>query len=192
LLPHKAKGSKYQCINVSGYNAQQMYSQSTISEDASIIPLDLVKKYLRIDHEAEDEIILMYMKNSYKEIEYRCGVILSGEVRKITVTDFAGDRFSPQRTPIRAIESILIDDVPLDPSAYTLVNQKEVWLQSRQSGKLDITLKLGYNLLNDIPSKLQTAFLQIASHIYQNKNGWNASVPRSIIEMSKEFQKIKI
>lgn len=131
-----------------------------------IIPLDLAKKFLRVDGNHEDDIITLYIESSCKIFEQKTEVALAQKEKPF----YEGKRYYVD--PISDEEDVLRKSLYFIP-------------------KKDLTLVVGYADPLDVPSDVKQCILKMVQGMYlaEEKNefySFNSEV-EVVINLYKRF-----
>lgn len=131
-----------------------------------IVPLDLAKKFLRVDSEHEDDIITFYVESACKIFEQKTEVALAQKEKPF----YEGKRYYVD--PINDDEDVLRKSLYFTP-------------------KKDLTLVVGYADPLEVPSDIKQCILKIVQGMYlaEEKNefySFNSEV-EVVINLYKRF-----
>lgn len=131
-----------------------------------IIPLDLAKKFLRVDGNHEDDIITLYIESSCKIFEQKTEVALAQKEKPF----YEGKRYYVD--PINSEEDVLRKSLYFVP-------------------KKDLTLVVGYADPLEVPSDIKQCILKMVQGMYlaEEKNefySFNSEV-EVVINLYKRF-----
>ena len=168
--------------------------------DEMIVDLKRIKQFLRIDHNDEDELLVLFEKSAVEEAENMIGkTILRSKWKQdseILLDNYDRDfRFSfpfsadsatyirLHKNPIHAINHVISDGKELDPSAYRVIVEKNIpYLEIKNKGligtarskKMQIGIIFESGLFldpNSVPDKIKIAIL-----LHISKNFYNREV----------------
>lgn len=163
-------------------------------ESQSIVDLKRIKQFLRIDHDDEDELLILFEKSAVEEVEHIIGKsILPAKWKQdseILLDNYDSDfRFSfpfsadsstyirLYKRPILSVTNVIADGKSLDPSAYSVILDQNIpYLQIKNKGlvgfarskkiQVGIFFETGeYLSAESVPEKIKLAILL---HISKN------------------------
>jgi uncharacterized phiE125 gp8 family phage protein len=135
------------------------------------ISLDFMKLWLRVDYDADDEIIQALVTESRERLENQFGLAIVNE-QSITFTlDKYPDAITFPIGPYQSIEEVRIDGVVVPSDKYDVIGvglNAYLMFGQRQCGTLSVTYKAGWG--NNLPSDIQAAIRQDVATRYDQRD----------------------
>jgi uncharacterized phiE125 gp8 family phage protein len=165
-----------------------------------MIDLAAAKEHLRVDTDAEDSSIAIYLASAKAAVESATGKLLS---QRIVAQSLAGFPCDPQRAAIRlwygpvsgdvvaityddsdGIEQALADFRLVEGSTAKLLPAYGALWPSAQyaDGSVRITYTAGY-ADEDVPGDLDQAVLMLVGHYYLNREAVNSGTSAGAVEL---------
>ena len=138
---------------------------------SSLLPLDFIKQYLKVDGDDDDQIIAMHINFAEIYAAKMCNISVSPKQYIIKTNTVNAQCTIPiNMKPLISVDGIIVDGKALDASDYQVTEDSVVILNN--AGKnYSITCTCGYSALTVVPSDLQTALLTHVSYRYENRSG---------------------
>ncbi len=149
------------------------------------VPLALAKTFLRVDHDAEDELITEFIGSAVTRIETQLSRALITRTYRLTVPATIGPLIPIKPVPVARVTDVrVVDDddteVVIAASEYYLNLRKEpaeLRLRSgsfatylAQAREVQITFAAGYgDAPSDIPLPLRQAILLLTAQSYEHR-----------------------
>lgn len=171
---------------------QKENNLSTVIEfDATtILSLNYIKNYLRIDNDCDDEFLQNALLTAISYAEKITGYILGVKTLKTTITlQTSTQKLKEFPFIINEIISITNNGENLQDTDYT-VNNGVILFKHQISGTLEIEFKTGMESLS-VPQDIKQAILQHIATMYQNKNG-NYTIPQAVQNTYSQYKNIRI
>ena len=168
-----------------------------ISEETnSILSLEEIKNFLRIDFKDDDVLLQKALNTATRQCELKIGQTLNPKIYLMSIyNSLTSDKIKLKCEPIISVEKIEhVDDneiTTIIPTANYRVNQDLSLIKflnvPTNFYKLDITYKAGYIT---VPDDLKQGLLFHIAKIYEDKTGFYP-IPKASNNIYKFYQKIK-
>lgn len=129
-----------------------------ITQNESPIKLGLVKDYLRIDHDEEDEMISTML---FAAIDYAEKFIRRSIIKKEYELITKGNSIKLPNPPIIEVKSVTVDGEDVE-----FEFEEPNHLKIDNFGKVIVRYEAGYD---ELPKAIEQALLMLTSHYYENR-----------------------
>jgi uncharacterized phiE125 gp8 family phage protein len=173
------------------------------------VSLAEAKSFLRIDHNAEDALIGMFILAAREAIEHMCGRMLITRSVRETLDQWRLDGMGAallEASPVRGIDAVRLLDADGDTtiipeSSYRLDGQDaqprlvfsaSAPLPLRAIGGIEIDYDAGYGeSVASVPSKLRVAILHVVAALYEAREGLGA-LPQAARALAAPFTPVRL
>lgn len=172
----------------------------TVSQSASIIDLDKVKKHCFVHDTDDDALLDLYIEAACQRFTESTGMVITQSTIEFTADSFA-DVVRLYRSPISEVTSIkyrdtegteqtlditnLVLDSVSRPARLSLRGQD--WPKTDGTpGNVKITFTAGHANLQDLPTLIEWAILTMVAHMYENREEVSAE-KKSIVPSSAQL-----
>lgn len=165
----------------------------------------LVKPYLRVEHDDDDELIKLMVRESVQNAERYTGQSLRPQVWKLTIDEFA-DRICLRRSPVAAITTIqyLVSGslVTIDDSVYylkmggpafseVLLSDGETWPTDIDEIEHGIEITFTTVAVQNL-DQMKAALLKAIAYHYENRGDCDAEDAAKKSGATAQYDQIRI
>jgi uncharacterized phiE125 gp8 family phage protein len=169
-----------------------MYTTEIIKKQPNVIPLNLLKQYLRIDNDDDNEIIEISLEFAQYYTQNIANIIISPVTYLITTNEITqNNTINIKEKPIISVDEIKLNTIILKTTEYK-IHKNHIELLTNKTGTFEITTQCGHNAIENLPTELKTAILIHTAHHYANRTGENQKVPPMVDLLLSKFKPIKI
>lgn len=155
----------------------------------SIISLDTIKQYGRIDASVDDHILQTMIAVAEKNILDQMDLVISKTtaIIKIKSTPII---FNIPIHPIISITKITAENQKLSSANYVLNNKRIEFEKSFKN--CEIELECGHTRIKSISPDIQMALISHIIHLYENRDGSETFTPFLYKNIISKYKNIKI
>ncbi|MCP1198134.1 head-tail connector protein [Notoacmeibacter sp. MSK16QG-6] len=182
----------------------------TAGPEPEPIMLAEAKAHLRVDHDAEDELITALIKMAREVTEKHCGLVLGRQNWRLTMDTVSARQPTPLALhPVHAISAVTVYDQfgvarALNEESYGLrttrrpasVAFKDLPNAAEMENGVEIDLDAGFDT-EDIPAPLRQAMMLLIGQGYETRGGFSVSdqpvaVPQGYDVLIQPFRLLRI
>lgn len=160
----------------------------TLAPSGDVVPLEAVKSHLRVDHDADDELIAGLITSAVSHLDGWSGILgrcLLTQRWRVALSGFPSD--GRILLPLRPVTAASIsyttaagDSANLDASAFNLVQASDgaaieraaltAWpTTADRPDAVRVEITCGYGAGGDVPPAIRQAILLMAGHWYEHR-----------------------
>lgn len=159
-----------------------------ILETASqeIINLAHVKRYLRITHTHDDELLSIFLATAIEAAEHYIRSHIVSKKIQLKIHDFSGDVIDLYVRVMHRVLALQIDDQKLDIATLELCDE-QIILPKYYSGSLELTYEVGYSVYDSVPAGLVQGILRHCAELY-DREGVLLGIPEECISLYTPYR----
>jgi uncharacterized phiE125 gp8 family phage protein len=171
------------------YNCSVMSLPKTLL--TSILSLDTVKHYLRVENSDDDAIIEKCINATESYLEKNIGLIISP---RDYLFEYLKPVFSVQLhfKPLLKINNVTADgkELSTEDDDYKLTDDKIIF--AKKQSNLTLEAQFGYSQSADLPSDIEMALLMHIAHLYDHRDGNDNIIPLMVSEIYSQYKFLRI
>ena len=163
--------------------------------EKSVLNLDEVKNYLKIDFSEDDELLSNFIDTAQCQCETFINKSLTERVLVYSLYNYRDTILLPY-SPINLIESVIgigLDGSQEEVENYTLDSVGDILIFNglKKYYRLDIEYSAGYKTSESIPVDLKQAMLMHIARMYEDRTGYS-QLPINSMNIYRKYKQIKI
>lgn len=167
------------------------------SDKSNFIEISKAKKYLRINHEYDDELISEMLETAYVAAENYIGVKLKKAIWKLTIYGGLPDKIRLVHAPINRVESFKIcknnnEELYITNDHYLLDNNA-THIYMRRSyiiKKAEISYSVGFEV-QGLPMPIRQGILEHLAKLYDLR-GSDQELPLAAKSLYQAYKKVRM
>ena len=159
-------------------------------DSREIVSLEHVKRYLRISHSHDDELLTAFLRAAVEAAEHytRCH-ILQKTVR-LYIENFTGAEIDLQVRLLQRVSKIIVGSETIDIDSLHLSNDKII-LPHYCSGPLELVYDVGYPSYDSIPAGIVQGILRHVAELY-DREGVLLGIPEECISLYTPYRLVSL
>lgn len=168
----------------------QIYKIEKISQELSnsIIPLEDIKHFLRVDTERDDALLLSFLRGVEKEVERYTWYSIGEAKWRMVINNFSSNYFEIPKFEVKEVLRIqqekFDEATDLEPQQYKLHEGIVRFYHHLTCHFLTVDFIAGHSDLNNMNAELVTAIKQRVLHLYENRS--------DATQLFRPFQRVRI
>ena len=168
-----------------------MYIEEILSKEESIFDIEMVRRYLRIDHSNDDEIIKIGLALAEEYIKDMLGRVISPIKYKITTDVVDSGMLKLKVEPVILIDTITLDGKDLKPEEYSIENSG-VRILTQERGEFVLIGDFGLSSSDILLEKIKSAVLEQTAYFYENRGGDKKIISKSVEALVLSLRKVNL